>query len=96
MSNTQTVIHRYGTTWAGAVSEDTPEILNCDQAKEFFITWEEGVVSVSMGMDLRHVFITYHDSHPFDVKYMSLSTAWDAAGEWEVPHSMGRWQHVPL
>lgn len=70
-------------------SSETPGILSCDRMREFYISWEDGIVSLSSDKDLAHSLVAWHDDNPHSVHFLSVSTGWGATGEWEIPHTYG-------
>ena len=94
-SNIKSVI-RKSIRGASEVEEDTPEILSCDRLREFYLSWKDGLITVSTGAEFTHVFLSWKDPAPFQVNYMSVSTGWGATGEWQIPHSHGEYMQQPL
>ena len=63
---------------AAAVS--TPNILDVNNFKSFWISWINGVIRVGKGNVVGNdMFLSYNDTSPIAVNYVALS-GWEAAG----------------
>ncbi len=66
------------------VTEDTPDIVNCDELRPFWIRWTTGV-EVGEGIVVgARTFMKLTEDHPKTVVALSLSTGWNKIGEWNI------------
>ncbi|XP_046377746.2 uncharacterized protein LOC124149944 [Haliotis rufescens] len=80
--NTRSVI-RTGKQFNSRVeARHTP--LSSTQFRDFWISWEDGVISVGAGKVVGvEMFMTWTDPTPHPVNYIAVSTGWGSTGLWE-------------
>ena len=62
---------------------NTPGILNCNELKEFWVSWLNGRLSTGYGgIPLIREIIAFEDTTPTAVNYMAISTGFNSIGEW--------------
>ena len=61
----------------------TPDMLNCDQYRTFWVSWADGLISLSRGSP-QDVWVSWQDPEPSPVYAVSLDTADSVAGDWEI------------
>ena len=69
--------------WAYSVS--TPDILDENSYKHFWLTWENYIIKVGVGFVIGHDVIlekTYPST--VDFNYLSLFNGWGAGGSWKM------------
>ncbi|XP_017790686.1 PREDICTED: uncharacterized protein LOC108572874 isoform X2 [Habropoda laboriosa] len=60
---------------------ETPDILNGDEFRGFWIRWDDGAISVGKEGEPSS-FLTYADPEPFGIGYFGVCTGWGASGDW--------------
>ncbi|XP_018313269.1 uncharacterized protein [Mycetomoellerius zeteki] len=60
---------------------ETPDILNGDEYRGFWIRWDNGVLTVGKEGE-SNPFLSYADPEPFGIGYFGVCTGWGATGEW--------------
>ena len=66
---------------------DTPNILDCNELRSFWISWNSGFVQVGQGMVVgRGVLLGWQDEEdiPRPINWISVSTGFGSTGEWEL------------
>ena len=88
--NTQSFIRRTRLSSNEAVAE-TPDILNCNELRTFWIQWENNHVEVGEGSVLNEGrFINWYDTtDPHVITAMALSTGWGSTGDWQFSYING-------
>lgn len=72
------------------VHVDTPNILDCDEIRQFWVWWDGGTIRVGDGFEVGYSpFMSFVDENPYEVNYVTLSTGWDASGEWRIEEGQG-------
>ena len=73
-SNTKSVIRR-GRQGAIEVETSTPDILNCNSMKYFWVTWDDGAIEVGIGAVIGQSRILYYkDPEPYTVNSITVAT----------------------
>ena len=64
---------------------DTPDILKNDTYREFWVSWNDGVIAAGYGRfpGFRQI-IAYQDPEPMSVSYISLTTGFNSVGSYEI------------
>ena len=85
--NSESAIKRV-LTWATLVRVPTPQILDCDNFRTFWVSWENGVLEVGVGdlFDLSFMSVPLEDEA--NMHAVSFGTL-GVYGEWEVPQREG-------
>ncbi|XP_071084712.1 uncharacterized protein [Haliotis cracherodii] len=80
--NTQSVI-RTGMQHTNRVTvRHTP--LSATQFRDFWISWENGVISVGAGTEVGvGRFMSWRDPSPHAVRFIAVSTGWGSTGQWQ-------------
>lgn len=79
-SNSKSVVRR-NRTKPDVAEVATPDILSANEFRGFWISWDNGTVSVGKeGSDVP--FLTYTDPDPFGIGYYGICTGWGASGTW--------------
>lgn len=81
-SNAKTAI-RKNKQKPDAALVDTPGILSSAGFKGFWVTIENGTISVGYDGESSS-FISFQDPEPFPVHYYGVCTGWGATGEWAI------------
>lgn len=69
---------------------DTPDILNADEIREFWVTFEDDFVKVGRGGE--HVpFMEAALPEHIEVAYFGYSTGWGAIGWWQFHRKFDNW-----
>ena len=72
------------------VSADTPSLLDCDEMRQFWVQWGDGVITMGDGFQVGFSpLMSWEDENPHDVNYVTLSTGWSASGEWRINENEG-------
>jgi len=75
-----------------SVSVDTQQLLSCNDYRQFWISWDNGMVSVGIGWNIGvQIFMEWliEDQFIIPINFVSLSTGWDSDGDWMVPTAIG-------
>ena len=94
--NNNKVYIRKGSGWNGGVpgyerSGQFPGLMNCDELRTFWASWEGGLVQAGSGaVPLSHTLLTWQDPEPLDVQYLAVSTGWGSTGEWDIAHDQSK------
>ena len=73
------------------MTASTPNILNCNEMRFFWLSWDSGQLEVGKGMVYPEGrFIGWLDSLPHPVTTISLSTGFGASANWRFPITPGR------
>lgn len=59
----------------------TPQILNPNEYRGFWIRWDYGVISAGIQGDMNPI-LKYEDSQLFMIQYFGVCTGWGATGHW--------------
>ena len=60
------------------------DIVDCDQYRTFWISWDAGYINVGYGALVGlNEFMYWQDPEPNAVAYLSIS-GWSNAGDWEI------------
>lgn len=60
--------------------------VDCNNYKEFWISWINGVISVGYGLTVGiNRFLFLNDRNPHPVNYVAFSTGWGSSGKWKFP-----------
>ncbi|XP_077300117.1 uncharacterized protein LOC143920947 isoform X3 [Arctopsyche grandis] len=79
-SNKKSVI-RYNRQKPDQVEVETPDILNADEFRGFWVRWNGG--SVSAGREGEgDAFISWDNPNAFPIEHVGVSTGWGATGTW--------------
>ncbi|XP_029665075.1 uncharacterized protein LOC115236632 isoform X2 [Formica exsecta] len=79
-SNSKSVIRR-NRTKPEVAEVETPDILNADEYRGFWIRWNDGALTVGKEGDSAP-FLSYNDPEPFGIGYFGVCTGWGAIGDW--------------
>ncbi|ELU12991.1 hypothetical protein CAPTEDRAFT_114616, partial [Capitella teleta] len=64
---------------------ETPSILDCAEVRQFWVQWDDGLITVGDGFDVGFSpLLSWQDDDAHDVNYVTLSTGWGAEGEWRI------------
>ncbi|XP_065219813.1 uncharacterized protein LOC135845271 [Planococcus citri] len=83
--NTKSVI-RKDQTQPDVVEVPTPNLLNPNEYKSFWIKWEYGTLSAGVQGDFRPL-MSWQDSAMFPIQYFGVCTGWGASGHWIIENS---------
>ena len=75
------------------ISADTPDLLSCDTYRQFWISWDNLVLSVGSGWQVgTQAFLTYSidEQQYIPIYYASVSTGWESDGDWLLPTAVGK------
>lgn len=79
--NTKSVIRHSGVEPPEVVEKSTPDIVNSDVYRGFWIHWKNNQISVGReGEDIP--FMSYNDANLFPITYVAISTGNGATGTW--------------
>ncbi|XP_070492546.1 uncharacterized protein [Chironomus tepperi] len=78
--NTKSVI-RKNRTKPDVFEADTPEILNGDEFRGFWIRWDGNVITVGKEGE-GAPFMTYENTDSFPINFVGTCTGWGATGSW--------------
>lgn len=78
--NTKSVIRQNGQK-PDVVEVPTPQILNANEYRGFWIRWYDQTITVGREGEAS-AFMTRHDPHLFPIKYVGICTGWGASGTW--------------
>ena len=69
---------------------DTPNILDCNEFRRFWVSWTPTTISVGSGWPFENMFLTYtNPSGLKDIQAVAV-TSWEYyEGEWEVDQGQG-------
>lgn len=63
---------------------ETEDILSCETARPFWISWKGAFIEVGRGNLVGEGrFLSWQDPEPLGVSIVAVSTGWDAVGDWE-------------
>lgn len=72
---------RYNRQKPDQVEVETPDILNGDEFRGFWVRWNGG--SVSAGREGEgDAFISWDNPNAFPIEHVGVSTGWGATGTW--------------
>jgi len=58
-------------------------IVDCDNFRDFWISWDSSAVQVGTGSHVgSKIFMTYNKGTDYDINDVSVLTGWGATGEW--------------
>ena len=64
---------------------ETHTFLNCDEPRDFWISWNEGVIRVGQGTELGwNKFLSYASDTPLQINYFIVSTEFLNQGIWNI------------
>ena len=72
------------------VQVDTPEILHCYENRDFWITWNDGIIRLGEGMEYGSVVLEYIMPSAYYFIHVSLLTDNDFEGEWNFRMDSGK------
>ena len=88
--NTRSVIYRDTTSNVSVADSKTPNILSCDEFRQFWIQWSaNGAISVGQNALGTSEFLRYVDIEPHRIYGISISTGSGSTGEWLIPAENG-------
>ncbi|XP_061710918.1 uncharacterized protein LOC133520493 [Cydia pomonella] len=61
----------------------TPQVLNKDEYRGFWMKWDNGIVQVGKTGDASP-FLSWHDPDPFKVAYVGVHTGFGSTGTWKI------------
>lgn len=91
--NTKSVI-RKNQEQPDVVQVPTPNIMNANEYKSFWIKWEYGTLSAGIQGDSRPI-MAWQDSASFPIQYFGVCTGWGASGHWIIENSPASQQPPP-
>jgi len=93
-SNTRSGI--YDINNQSLLETSTPAILQCEEFVDFWIRWQSngGTITVGKGVIDVGVFLKYDDSDPHPVHAVSISTAQNNTGSWQLSTDAGKYLHM--
>ncbi|CAH1794507.1 unnamed protein product [Owenia fusiformis] len=63
---------------------DTPDILNCNVSRTFWVSWLNGAINVGRGPVVgMNSFMSWTDSDPYVVNVISVATGWGSSAIWK-------------
>ena len=69
----------------------TPDILDCQEFKKFWLSWEEGLIRLGHGLATGvDSIIQWQDPNPYIIKGVAISTGYGATGKWDFSQIEGR------
>ena len=72
------------------VQIDTPDILNCDGFRTFWISWDNGRIALGTAAVVGfNELLSWQDSEPDGVAYLSIS-GWSNVAEWDIIQFSGK------
>jgi len=78
--NSKSVI-RLNETKPEVAEADTPNILNANEYRGFWIRSTDGVITVGREGEAA-AFLSWHNPQPFFINYVGVCTGWGATGSW--------------
>ncbi|XP_044734516.1 uncharacterized protein LOC123296873 isoform X3 [Chrysoperla carnea] len=81
-NNTKSVI-RKNRTKPDVAEAETPDVLNGEEFRGFWIRWSGGTIEAGHEGD-SSPFLSYTDPEPAAIGYFGLCTGWGASGTWKV------------
>ena len=78
--NTKSVI-RKNRTKPDVFEADTPDILNGDEFRGFWIRWDGNVITVGKEGE-GAAFMSYENPDNFPINFVGICTGWGATGSW--------------
>ena len=74
----------------------TTDIVNCNETRPFWISWEGGSITLGSGARVgRNTILDYQHDDPYDVTMATLSTGFGSSGIWVLSQPEGqRCKHV--
>ncbi|XP_046325976.2 uncharacterized protein LOC124110679 [Haliotis rufescens] len=94
-SNTRSIIRnsRQGTNRV----ETFHSPLSSTEFRDFWISWEGGVISVGTGTTVgAGQFMTWTDPAPYDVNYLAVTTGFGSSGSWQFDSDGGMSSRAPV
>lgn len=91
--NTKSVI-RYNRQKPDKVEVETPNILNGDEFRGFWIRWTCGEVSAGREGE-GNPFISWENPEPFNIQHVGVCTGWGATGTWIIEGNYSRFSIFP-
>ncbi|XP_061392867.1 C3 and PZP-like alpha-2-macroglobulin domain-containing protein 8 [Musca vetustissima] len=79
-NSTKSVI-RYGGKQPDVAITATPNIVNTNEMRGFWIRWRDQTISVGREGEAT-AFMSYKDAQLFDVKFLGICTAYGSMGSW--------------
>ena len=72
--------------------KDTPDILDCDERRWFWLSWERrGIVNFGRGSRLYvDEILTLEDPEPHVPSYVGLTAYNEETTEWDIPYIQGK------
>ena len=65
------------------VEASTPNILDCNSARNFWLSWEDGVIQFGTGGIVGQTrILSYTDPNPYTVNSLTVATAEGQIGDW--------------
>ena len=72
----------------------TPNILNCDEFRTFWVSWRNGRIQVGRGsVPKQRQFMEWEDPRPLPVNFFSVSSGYGSTGEWRIGLTPGTHAH---
>jgi hypothetical protein len=88
--NTRSVIYLDIVSNVTAVETSTPNILSCDELRQFWIRWQsDGTIAVGENVIGTAEFLRYVDPNPHRIYGISVSTGAGYIGEWHFTADIG-------
>lgn len=78
--NTKSVI-RSNLTKPEAYECETPNILNANEFRGFWVRYTDGVITAGNEGEAA-AFLSWRNPEPFDIKYVGVCTGWGSTGSW--------------
>ena len=73
------------------------EPLNCQEYREFWVSWNLGIIEVGSGLTVgKNKFLNYSDSSAYEVNDISIRTPLGVNGSWEINCESGVYAPVSL
>lgn len=80
--NTKSVI-RKNQQKPDVIEVPTPNILDANNYKGFWIRWDYGTITAGVQGDTRPI-LSWQDSQMFPIQYFGVCTGWGARGHWVI------------
>ncbi|XP_061710919.1 uncharacterized protein LOC133520494 [Cydia pomonella] len=82
-TNSKSVIRKYVCHIVEKDTRQTPEILNNEEFREFWLRWDHGNILVGRGSEAQP-FLSWQDPDPVRVAYVGVRTTWGSTGNWKI------------
>ena len=83
---------REGRSQKSVVLVDTPDLLNCNESRQFWVGWKDGYINVGRGRRYgQESFMSWQDPNPHPVNAISLATGWGSTATWKFSRSPGKY-----